>query len=227
MPFMSKLTPSVLGLVFCLFACVTTHSGKESVSSDNQHSLSCARQQEYDAGNVFALLCTYENKADTWQNFHVAKVTFEKEPDATVLTPQQVAAYVDAVNTRNKMQNHNTNLALGSLFVLGVVAAGTNGHDAATAGIITAGTSGALMAGRELSAEQSEATRGGIAFGSTHLLGPETQVPGKLFIRRTLLIETSKNIPSSLNICVDKPQQECHTIKIDLGSAANRKRTTY
>ncbi|MCX6123921.1 MAG: hypothetical protein NTV34_04120 [Proteobacteria bacterium] len=115
----------ILSITVAFHGCVTTHSGIESIAQNGEYSLSCDRQPDYDAGNVFGLLCTYENKTKTWQDFHVATISGDDTKRFSVLSPEKVASYAGAVNFRNEKDQHNMSLALGGLFIVGAIASGS------------------------------------------------------------------------------------------------------
>ena len=215
----------ILAVTVAFHGCVTTHSGKESTAQNGEYSLSCDRQPDYDAGNVFGLLCTYENKTKTWQNFHVVKITGDDTKGFSVLSPEEVALYAGAVNFRNEKDKHNMSLALGGLFIVGAIASGSGDPGLSGAGAATAAASLGVMGTRGLIAEHDRAKMAGVSYGSAHLMGPETKVPGELFIRRSLLIESTGGLPQILTVCLDSPALQCHPVKISQPAPRRRSKS--
>jgi hypothetical protein len=176
----------------------------ESELKNNNINLAVSAESVGDAADSFELIyVTFENKGDRWIKIEDVEVPIEpKDIDKiSVVVGKDLTDWASAVEEREKLRQHNKEVALASVAAVGAVAAIATSKSESNTGKAVNATGGALVAGA-LSYALVDTISNSRTIANSPKKVPENHiyqpfsVPGKLFIRKWLLI----NRPSGMKI---------------------------
>lgn len=215
-----KIGMVVLGVItVALNGCVTTHYGQTNSLSDGKMTASCS-QPERLTSEFVSVSCTFENETDDWIDLEATEASFTDEGfKINPLTPPQTLAFMKAYKFEETKNAMNFNMAVGSLALVGFATGALSGNTSlgSTAAAVGLGAV-AAGAGKNIADEMHSAQYP--QYGEAHLLGPVTSIPAKLFVRRTMIFQsTQRRLKSAqLEICIKQPKNECFRPVYDINS---------
>jgi hypothetical protein len=217
-----NLSLSALVIAILAPACVTTHQGSVVQLKQQSVKLSCAENNAIDAEFFIAVSCTIENASTSWIDFKAESLRLRPNVTGISLsTPEEVAAFVEAYGFQKAKDDANAGLFLAGLAAVGAgMQSSPNATvSAAGAGMVAAGVAGA--GGVPASSALATAQHGRLTgYGPEHLLAGQFKVPPKMFTRKQLLLQVSKDIqgmrifPAKLEICYSLPTTDCVRVEL-------------
>ncbi|MCX6116534.1 MAG: hypothetical protein NT027_03260 [Proteobacteria bacterium] len=201
-----------LPLVFGLNSCVTVHHGIENNFDDLL--VSCS-SPEVLTGRFFAVSCSFENSSDKWLSFKSTKLIPSQGHDSTFLDADHTQDFLSAYSFEVQKDRANTSLTAGGLILASLIVAGSTQDSTISdaAGATAIGISAATI-GHEEYNHIRRVNRP--VFGNSHILGPTTRIPPKLFVRKTAIFEgdPSHKGLSSIELCLEIDSNICKRIPL-------------
>lgn len=190
--------------------CVTTHYGETNSLGEGKIHASCSNPESL-TSEFASVSCTFENMTDQWVDVEAVQAGFKDDGKViSPLTPEQTLAFMKAYRYKKTKDDTNFNLAVGSLALAGVAVAAASGNSsvARTGAAVGLGAL-ATSAGGQVIDEVHDAQYP--RYGEAHMLGPATNIPAKLFVRRTIIFQSTPRRLSrgQLEICMKLPNIEC------------------
>lgn len=213
--------------LICLYlglsSCASTHPGQLAISQNTSQNLPLkisAENIEDPKGEAFQLIdLTFENLSDRWVKIHSIKVVTDDAMQISVVTGNDLKDWGKAMSFKLKKDEHNKSLAQTSLLLGGSVAmnAGNSSNSKAleTAGAIAIIGTSAWVVGDVIQASLASATETD-SLPENHISHPFS-VPGKLFIRRWVLLnKPSDFVISKLVFAVETISGEKDSYEVSL-----------
>ncbi len=182
-----------LSLVFVLYGCASVHPGQKADVSNSSLPLKVSAEViDRDEDSPFELIqVTLENTSSDWVRIDNAEVELGKDNrEISVVVGQDLSDWANAKAQQEKLDAHNRGAIQLLTSTIGAAAAVT-GAATNNAGVAIAGT--AVMAGSSvwaaadiISSLQADAN-GVLKTPKHHLYGP-VGIPGKMFVRRWVLL---------------------------------------
>jgi hypothetical protein len=116
--------------VFLLSSCATTMPGKKLSVNSTTIEISLAENTELSSGGIKMFQISVMNLSSDWVS--IDSVVMGSASTAKVLVGDKMSAWIEACTLENKVNNYNTNLALGSIAIAGAVVAGTSDNKMAS-----------------------------------------------------------------------------------------------
>lgn len=230
-----NLVKAVLVLGLLVSGCVTTHYGRESNVAEGKLHVSCSNLQ-WITDQFASVSCSFENMTNEWVNVEVESVKIIRSKETIVpLSPSQTMAFAKAYQFEKDKNDSNTGLALSAVMVGGLVVAGASGNShVATAGAGAALGAAGYTVGKKIAEDIHNIQYA--RYSEDHILGGETSIPAKLFVRKAAVFQISDpsvafeaSAPAArqarLEICFKTPKVEC--ISPQDSVAKERKRGGY
>ncbi len=190
-------------LTLITLACASTHPGQlgQSIYKENKLPLKIsAKEIKYGGRDNFKLIdMTLENTDEKWLRISKARVITEETPGVNVVLGKDLYLWAEAALNQAQINAQNRNMVLGVLLLAGsaaLIASHRQGHSDSTlaaAGATAAGSAVVINAVDEITTAKRKAEESK-RITEDHLYSP-TAVPGKMFLRRWVLINKPSATP--------------------------------
>lgn len=208
-----------------LISCASVHPGNKAKSLSPQAPLPIvvsADMVESGEEKAFQLLdITIENKSDTWFRVKSSKVVIENpvESRLSVVVGADLKEWGKAKTLKNKMDAHNTQMAMGGVALAGTAVALAGLKDG-NADLVKAGSTAILAsevwAVSEVVSQSLRNAEGAEAVPENHLYHPFS-VPGKMFVRKWVLLnKPSDQVLKKLVLEIESIDNEKGTYEVTL-----------
>ena len=214
-----KVSVLVIMSCFATSGCVTTHYQSPQAVASGTLGVSCSKP-DWLTDEFAAITCTFENKTNSWLDLEATDALTEGNQNLRALSADQTNSFLTAYKFKKTKDNANTNLVVASLVIAGLAVAAGSGHShVGPAGLGAAAAATGYETYREV--DQSVHQAQYPDYGNSHILGPKVQIPAKLFLRRSMIIQAAKKETEigALDICLSSPQIECFTVNIEIPPA--------
>lgn len=191
----------LIALTLCLGACATVHEGQvgQVTSGEEVNGMVISASESGDPRqNPFSVFTvTIENKSDDW--LRIESIEMDVQPaqaeKISVVLGQDLSDWAEASADKAKLEQYNQSLLKTGLYSIGSIAAlvgastGNGGAVAAGAGVVV-GTAAVDITQRIIQTRNGAIRAASIP--EKHLYRPFS-VPGKLFVRKWLLVNKPAN----------------------------------
>ena len=194
---------STLFILISLSACVTTHPGVMSNSSDKSSSLLVSVDEDSSISDKYYafLEYTFENTSTDWIKVKVARLGFENST-TEILVNDRLSSWLEGVELKLKKNQHNTAVILGSVAAVGGIAAATSSNgNIQVAGLgAMVGVTGAAVAidvgnARRRAQSGEKGLNQTVNVPKTHVFVPFEVAPGS-YVKRWVVVRKPKDFKS-------------------------------
>lgn len=217
----------LFALAAALTGCATVHEGHKAkvATGDSIPGLEISAQETSGGeGGAFALYTvTFENLSDQWVRIDTVEVEMSPEMAKThsVVVGDDLVAWAEANEDKQRLEKYNTDWIKTGLYSVGIVAALAGGKNsvARPAGLALLGGTALYDVGSKV-VDKRNSIIAGKTVPSKHLYAPFA-VPGKLFLRRWVLINKPSNSElSNLALAVKTVDGRTSHVSIALNDSA-------